>query len=63
MLDRTKKAGTRLSELTIWRLFTQICDGLLHMHGERIMHRDLKPANVLVCRDGTVKLGDLGLGR
>eukprot|EP00752_Nemacystus_decipiens_P008500 g7592.t1 len=63
MLDRTKKAGNRLSEVTIWRLFTQMCDGLLHMHGERIMHRDLKPANVLLCRDGTVKLGDLGLGR
>eukprot|EP00903_Cladosiphon_okamuranus_P017257 g15902.t1 len=63
LLERTKKAGNRLSELTIWRLFTQICDGLLHMHGERIMHRDLKPANILISRDGTVKLGDLGLGR
>ncbi|CAM9158866.1 unnamed protein product, partial [Scytosiphon promiscuus] len=63
VLKRTKKAGGRLSELTVWGYFTQICDALLHMHGERIIHRDLKPANVLVSRDGTVKLGDLGLGR
>ncbi|CAM9448298.1 unnamed protein product [Hapterophycus canaliculatus] len=63
VLKRTKMEGGRLSEMTVWRYFTQICDALLHMHGERIIHRDLKPANVLVSRDGTVKLGDLGLGR
>lgn len=47
----------------MWGYFTQICDALLHMHGERIIHRDVKPANVFVSRDGIVKLGDLGLGR
>lgn len=63
MLARTRLARERLSELAVWGYFTQICDALLHMHGQRIMHRDLKPANVLVRLDGTIKLGDLGLGR
>ncbi|CAM9369982.1 unnamed protein product [Ectocarpus sp. 13 AM-2016] len=60
---RTKQSGRRLDEITVWGYFTQICDALLHMHGERIIHRDVKPANVFVSRDGIVKLGDLGLGR
>ncbi|CAM9627483.1 unnamed protein product [Phaeothamnion confervicola] len=53
----------RFHELTLWSYAKQICEALCHMHGQRIMHRDLKPANILVRTDGTVKLGDLGLGR
>ena len=33
------------------------------MHEKRIMHRDLKPANIFIATDGTLKVGDLGLGR
>jgi serine/threonine protein kinase len=33
------------------------------MHEKRIIHRDLKPANILIFSDGSLKLGDLGLGR
>jgi len=52
-----------IDEIRIWEYAFQISSGLLHMHQRRIMHRDLKPANIFIASDGTLKLGDLGLGR
>ena len=57
---QTHRVG--LSRSKIWNFFHQITSGLCHLHESRIMHRDLKPANILVNRDGTLKLADLGLG-
>ncbi|KAI1810694.1 serine/threonine-protein kinase gcn2 [Poronia punctata] len=49
----------------IWRLFRQILEGLVHIHGLNIVHRDLKPDNVFIGLgpDGVanVKIGDFGL--
>ncbi len=41
----------------------QISSALQHMHEKKIMHRDLKPANIFISHDGSLKIGDLGLGR
>ncbi|RYO79690.1 hypothetical protein DL762_008049 [Monosporascus cannonballus] len=49
----------------VWRLFRQILEGLVHIHGLNIVHRDLKPENIFigVGPDGVnnVKIGDFGL--
>ncbi|EMT68388.1 Serine/threonine-protein kinase GCN2 [Fusarium odoratissimum] len=49
----------------IWRLFSQILEGLAHIHGLSIVHRDLKPENIFITSDSdgidNVKIGDFGL--
>jgi serine/threonine protein kinase len=62
-LKRIKSRGGSLPEPVIWSSFVQICEALAHMHERRILHRDLKPANIFLHSDGTIKVGDLGLGR
>ncbi|KAI1331968.1 serine/threonine-protein kinase gcn2 [Xylariaceae sp. FL0255] len=49
----------------VWRLFRQVLEGLVHIHGLNIVHRDLKPENIFIGlgADGitNVKIGDFGL--
>ena len=62
-----KTIGTLISELgkippaTAVRLARQVALGLEHAHLKGLIHRDVNPYNVLVTRDGTAKLADLGL--
>ncbi|KAJ8601738.1 hypothetical protein CTAYLR_006751 [Chrysophaeum taylorii] len=62
-LKRQIRKSSGFEERVIWKYFAQISEAIVHMHDRRILHRDLKPANVFLTVDGTVKVGDLGLGR
>ena len=52
-----------LPEAELIGYFTQLADGLAHIHSKKVLHRDLKPENVFVFADGTLKIGDFGISR
>ena len=52
-----------LTESEVCSLLPQVLDGLQTLHAERIWHLDLKPANIMVDREGTVVLIDLGASK
>ena len=45
----------------IWKIFRQIVEGLVHIHGHGIIHRDLKPENIFIDLGNNPKIGDFGL--
>lgn len=44
-------------------IMRQAAEALQHAYERNIVHRDIKPSNLMVARDGTVKLTDMGLAR
>ncbi len=51
----------RLPSALAAELARQVAQGLEHLHQKGLLHRDVNPMNILVDRDGTAKLTDLGL--
>jgi serine/threonine protein kinase len=43
------------------QIFTQVADGMIHMHRRNIYHADLKPNNIMISKTGEVKIIDFGL--
>jgi serine/threonine protein kinase len=57
------KREKRLDPRKVVRLMTEIAAGLSYAHEQGLIHRDIKPENILLGRDGSVKICDLGLAR
>ena len=44
-------------------IIKQVAGALQHAFDQGIVHRDIKPSNIMITRDGTAKLTDMGLAR
>ena len=51
------------SEQAVWSMFYQLCQGLNHLHSNGVIHRDIKSLNIMMCSNGMMKIGDLGVSR
>ncbi|KAF3106771.1 hypothetical protein TWF569_005338 [Orbilia oligospora] len=51
----------RLDPFRIWKIFTEISEGLDHIHRRSVLHLDIKPSNILVSYDGSLKIADFGM--
>ena len=51
------------SEQDALDLVVQVARALSHAHERGLIHRDVKPKNIMIAKDGTVKLADMGLAR
>jgi len=55
--------GMQLQDNHAQAFTCQILRGLKYLHSAEIVHRDLKPSNILVKKDCTLRIADLGLAR
>jgi serine/threonine protein kinase len=55
--------GQPLAEAQALRIIAACTQGLAAIHRSGIVHRDIKPENIVLARNGTPKIADLGLAR
>lgn len=50
-----------LSEEVAIPIFMQILDTIAYLHHNKVLHLDIKPNNIMICKDMSVKVLDMGI--
>ncbi|MHC4917646.1 MAG: serine/threonine-protein kinase [Planctomycetota bacterium] len=62
-LSEGLKTRGSLKEREALDVVLQVARALAYAHSEGVVHRDIKPDNIIIGRDGSAKLADLGLAK
>src|SRR5436190_23864063 len=62
-LEQLQERNGKLELQLATRIARDAAAGLEALHAQAIVHRDIKPANIMLTKDGSVKITDLGLAR
>jgi len=62
-IDLLLKKHILLNEHQITKIIYNTLCSIAYLHILNVVHRDIKPSNILMNRDCTVKICDLGLAR
>ena len=60
-LDKRLISEGKLSKTEALNIIKNVLSGLSALHGRNLVHRDIDPTNIMICKDGRVKIIDLGV--
>jgi serine/threonine-protein kinase len=63
LLSQILREGEPVETGRALRIAAGIAGALEYMHARGVIHRDLKPSNIMLCKEGSIRVFDLGLAR